>query len=75
MGFTKTTATVKSAVNDWIINHPHVIVLPITNECAKINFRGKMKISLFLKKYGKFLSDISIIIWYRLCHKVGYNKQ
>ena len=41
-------------MNNWIINHPYVIVSPITNECVYINFPGKDNTyipKLSLKRY------------------------
>ena len=40
-------------MNDWIINHPHVIVSPIINDCAiiKVSVRNEKKsvTNIFLK--------------------------
>ena len=42
IGFTKKAPNVKSSVNDWIINYPHVIVSPINITVSRIMFLLKM---------------------------------
>ena len=37
----KKTPTVKDSGNNWIINQPHIIILPITNDYVKINVTVK----------------------------------
>ena len=37
IGCNKITPAVKSALNDWIIKHPYVIVSPIRKNCVKMN--------------------------------------
>ena len=41
----------------WIINHPHVIVSPITNECLNINITGKNE----NKSVKNLLLQISVV--------------
>jgi hypothetical protein len=39
-GFTKITPEIREKLNDWILAHPHVIQLPITNDTHLIGNRN-----------------------------------
>ena len=41
--------TLKSTVQDWVINNPHVIVSPIKNDCVKIRASCKNENQFVLK--------------------------